>query len=189
MKKLINYNFTNFQSVSKRSMDTAVIFGSGTCPSSSKLYKSAYKLGEFLASKGYNIANGGYFGVMEASAKGASLFNVERIGVVFRGYKSNTNQYLTKVVETKSYLERLSKLIELGNVYFVFEGESGTLLEFFALLALTKRGEINKKVFCIGKKWIRIKKFFKKQMEFLDNVPDKKFYFFESLDELIEKLI
>lgn len=137
-------------------MQTAVIFGSGNCSSKTKLYKNAMALGELLARKGYNIANGGYSGVMEGSAKGAAKFNVERIGVVFKDYKSLPNIYITSIVEATSYLDRLEKLISLGDLFFIFEGGSGTLLELVALLALKERKLKKAQVFCIGRKWRKI---------------------------------
>ncbi|ROL57275.1 hypothetical protein D9V84_04600 [Bacteroidetes/Chlorobi group bacterium Naka2016] len=137
-------------------MKTAVIFGSGNCSSKSKLYKDAMALGELLARKGYNIANGGYSGVMEGSAKGAAKFNVERIGVVFKNYKSLPNRFLTQIIESNSYLQRLEKLISLGDLFFILEGGSGTLLELAALLALKERKLKKAQVFCVGRKWQKI---------------------------------
>lgn len=137
-------------------MKTAVVFGSGHCSPRSKLYKDAMSLGEILARKGYNIANGGYAGVMESSAKGAAKFNVERIGVVFRNYKSQPNPYLTKIIEARSYLDRLEKLITIGDLFIVFEGGSGTLLELVSLLALKDRNLKTALVICIGEKWRKV---------------------------------
>ncbi|MEJ5286608.1 MAG: hypothetical protein CH6_1909 [Candidatus Kapaibacterium sp.] len=166
-------------------MKTAVIFGSGRCSTRTRMYYSAFRLGEILAKKGFNIANGGYGGVMEASAKGASVFNVQRIGVIFRNYKSFPNKYINRTIEANSYIERLEKLIELGDVFFVFEGGSGTLLEIVALLTLKERGLNNAPVFCVGRKWRKIVNFIKKISKFekLDEI-ERQIKFVEDVNEI-----
>ncbi len=166
----------------------AVIFGSGTCSPKTKLYKSAFDLGKFLAEKGYNIANGGYFGVMEASAKGASYSGVQRIGVVFKNYNQNVNKYITKIIETSSYIDRLNKLIEIGDLFFIFEGETGTLLEFAALLALSKRRLSQKNVFCIGKQWKKLNRFLYRNIKGFKKSEINNFFFVENIEEIRLKL-
>ncbi|MCX7879855.1 MAG: LOG family protein [Ignavibacteria bacterium] len=133
---------------------TAVIFGNGKCLQDSGTYKFAFEVGRLLGEKGYNIVNGGYYGVMEASAKGASSFQVERIGVVLRKGVKVPNIFLTRIIEVDTYLERLQKLVELGDIFLVFYGGSGTLLEFFALLALKERSFLQKEIICCGRKWL-----------------------------------
>jgi predicted Rossmann-fold nucleotide-binding protein len=49
-----------------------VVFGSSSCSIDSSLYLHAMKLGELLATAGYDITNGGYSGIMEAVSLGAS---------------------------------------------------------------------------------------------------------------------
>lgn len=165
-------------------MQNAVIFGDGKCSPRTKVYKSALLLGEMLGARKYNIVNGGYFGVMEASAKGAASFGVERIGVIVKTYKSTPNKYLTQVIEVNSYLERLQKLIEMGTIYFVYPGGSGTLLELTALLALKERNLLKGNIFCIGKEWRKFQKFLYKDLKNFKNVSFKDFYFIEKMDEL-----
>ncbi len=170
-------------------MKVAVILGSGKCSRRTKLYRSAYTLGEFLGKYGIPIANGGYYGVMEASAKGASKYNVDRIGVVFKKYNSLSNKYLSRIVEANSYLERLNVLIEIGNEFFVFYGGSGTLLELTALLALKERELVDANVYCIGKQWKKFLNIYSKMFrdKAQSNLPEGIFVY-ESVDELIVEL-
>ncbi|MFN3780587.1 MAG: LOG family protein [Candidatus Kapaibacteriota bacterium] len=170
-------------------MKSAVIFGSGKCSPKTKLYSSAYTLGEFLGRYGISIVNGGYYGVMEASAKGASIHNAERIGVIFKKYNSLPNKYISRIVEANSYLERLNILIELGNAFFVFYGGSGTLLELTALLALMERNLIDVNVYCIGKQWKKFLNFYSKMFmgKAQSDLPEGVCYY-ESVDELIVEL-
>ena len=48
------------------------VFGTGAAKPGDKKYVLAEQLGRLLAESGFAIANGGYGGTMEASAKGAS---------------------------------------------------------------------------------------------------------------------
>ncbi len=134
-------------------MLNAVFFGDGKCKPNTRKYRAAEKLSESIASLGFNIVNGGYYGIMEASAKGASKFPVEKIGVVLENSAVQPNKYLSSIKLASSYLERLKILVETGDIFFVFEGGSGTLLEASALVALCERKLIEKPIFFIGKKW------------------------------------
>lgn len=172
-------------------MPNAVIFGDGKCGPRTKKYKSAMSLAELLSSMGYNIVNGGYGGVMEASARGASKYPVERIGIVIENYYRKPNRYLTRMVYVPSYLNRLKLLIDMGDLYFFFEGGSGTLLEFMALIALYERGIIEKHTFCFGGKWMKFLNFLYNTFNLSNNVLNYLHYFknFEVKDELIKELV
>lgn len=168
-------------------MKIAVIFGSGKCTKKSNLYKSAEKLGSFLAEQGIDIATGGYQGVMEAASKGASKHKVNRIGVVFRSYKSVPNPFITQIIETSSYLERLQKFVELGDTFFIFEGGSGTLLEFCSLIALKERNIVEGKIFCIGKKWKKLFYFLNKTFKLnLEEMEGRGIFFLNSVEEFVQ---
>lgn len=162
-------------------MEKITIFGDGNCTSDSALYKLAFEVGAILASKGISIVNGGYGGVMEASFKGASQYPVERIAIVTDTYSKSVSKYATIIINTKSYLERLSKLLDTGEMHIFLEGGSGTLLEFVAYNALFERKIICKKAICIGNRW-------EKLLEFLDETFDIKtlkqfIYIVQTLDE------
>lgn len=57
------------------------VFGTGRAKTGDKNYKEAQELGRLLAGAGFAIANGGYGGTMEASAKGAKEAGGEVVGV------------------------------------------------------------------------------------------------------------
>ena len=50
---------------------TVTIFGSSLPGPESAAYAEARRLGQLLAESGFQVANGGYAGLMEASARGA----------------------------------------------------------------------------------------------------------------------
>lgn len=106
------------------------IFGAGNARQGDSAYETARATGAKLAELGYTIANGGYGGTMEASARGARDAGGRTIGVLCSLWKSRPNPYLDETVVTGSLYERVSKLIELGTGgYVVLPGATGTLVE------------------------------------------------------------
>jgi len=77
-------------------------------------YDLAEQVGAELARLGYAVANGGYGGAMEASAKGAKGAHGRTIGVTCPAWSSQPNRFLDCVVETDCFRDRLFKLIEMG---------------------------------------------------------------------------
>ncbi len=136
-------------------MSIITIFGSGTCKEDSDEYKLAEKLGKLLSDKGFDIATGGYGGIMEAALKGASQNDVKRIGVVTEFYKEmKPNAYVNEVINVETYIDRLSKLVEIGNAYVILPGETGTLLEFSTVWTLKDKKIISDKpIICFGEVW------------------------------------
>lgn len=136
-------------------MPTIAIFGSSTAEPDSKSYKHAELAGEFLSKSGFDIATGGYGGIMEAALKGASLGNGGRIGVTLGFYsKRIKNRYVIEEIITFDYMDRLKKLLEISHGYVIMPGGSGTMLEFAAALALSERSRLGRKpIICIGKIW------------------------------------
>lgn len=162
-------------------MEKITIFGDGKCISDSALYNLAFEVGAIIASKGISIVNGGYGGVMEASFKGASKYPVQKIAIVSDTYNKFVSHFATKIISTRSYLERLSKLLEEGEMYIFFEGGSGTLLEFVAFNALYERKIINKKAVCIGDRWEKLLKFLEETFDL--KIPKHSIYVVKTLAE------
>lgn len=133
-----------------------VFFGDGNCSEGSNLYKEAELAGHLIASRGINVVTGGYAGIMDACLKGAVPFGVERIAVVAKTYRKTISTFATKIIETENYLERLDKLLSLGDAFVIFEGGTGTLLELTALWALGERRLVSKPVFCVDFYWQKI---------------------------------
>ena len=99
-------------------------------------FKAAYEVARLCAQKGYTIVNGGVPGVMKASTMGAKSANGKAIGVtffpedipVFEG-RDETNK-VDHLIVVENYLERTLKLLELGHIYVIFNGGTGTISEF-----------------------------------------------------------
>jgi len=111
-------------------------FGFADAKPEDPLYKEAFELSKFLASKGFVAINGGGPGVMKAVSEGAKAAKGTAIGVTF--YPRDVTNFegrdpsnpMDKEIKTSNYLERTLKLLELGDAYVVFKGGTGTVSEF-----------------------------------------------------------
>ena len=117
------------------------VFGSGDPQPGEAEYQTALAVGRKLTELGYAVANGGYGGTMEASARGSKEAGGETIGVVCSLWKSSPNPYIDRVISTGNLPERLQTLIELGlSGYVVLPGATGTLAELAWAWELSCRG-------------------------------------------------
>jgi len=82
-----------------------------------------------LAEGGFAVANGGYAGLMEASARGAREAGGHTIGVTCAVWPQAANPWIAEEVRANSFPERIMKLIHLGDAYVVLPGGTGTLAE------------------------------------------------------------
>lgn len=105
-------------------------------------YQAAYATAELLAKHGFTIVNGGGPGVMKASSLGAHAGGGQAIGVTF--YPKDMPSFegrdqsnpLDEEIKTESYVERTLKIMEIADVYVVFNGGTGTVSEFGMAWAL-----------------------------------------------------
>ena len=112
------------------------VFGYSEAKPGSKLYKDAYETARLLAQKGFTIVNGGGPGVMQASTEGAHAGGGRVIGVYFNpvgmtnfeGKDPGNN--VDQEIEMSNYVERTLKLLDLGEIYVIFNGGTGTISEF-----------------------------------------------------------
>lgn len=99
-------------------------------------FKAAFEVAALCAKRGYTVVNGGGPGVMKASTLGAKSAGGKTIGVtffpkdipMFEG-RDQTN-VVDELIVTNSYLERTLKLLEIGQVFIIFNGGTGTISEF-----------------------------------------------------------
>jgi uncharacterized protein (TIGR00725 family) len=119
-------------------------FGFADTSPSDPLYKEAYECAKFLTSKGLIAINGGGPGTMRAVSEGAKSAGGTVIGVTFypkdiTNFEGrDPNNPIDEEVVTKNYLERTLKLLELGDVYVIFAGGTGTISEFGMAWGLAK---------------------------------------------------
>lgn len=108
---------------------TITIFGSSLPVEGSAAYADAQRLGRLLAKAGHAVCNGGYAGLMEASARGAREAGGHTIGVTCTIWPRAANPYIVEEVHTHSFPQRLMTLVERGDAYVVLPGGTGTLAE------------------------------------------------------------
>ncbi len=138
------------------------VFGSSRPVAGDAEYRIAYDVGRELALSGLVVCTGGYGGVMEAAARGARelpsspLDSGHRtIGVVARAFAGRTaNRWIDRVITVDSLVDRLLKLISLGDAYVVLRGGTGTLLELAAVWEFMNKHVMQEKpAVIVGPHW------------------------------------
>ena len=130
------------------------IFGSATPQTGSGEYDLAYVLGKELALAGFAICNGGYAGTMEAAAKGAKDSGGTTYGVTTSVFTGTANRWIEEEIREQSPIDRLMKLVSLGDAYVILPGGTGTLLELAAVWELMNKGILQQKpTIIVGPFW------------------------------------
>ncbi len=100
------------------------------------LYWAVYQVARKVAESGYVVVEGGGPGVMLAAGKGAKEGGGKVIGVTLEANdipnfrERDPRNPIDEEIKTKTYVERTLKLMEVGDVYIIFKGGSGTISEF-----------------------------------------------------------
>jgi uncharacterized protein (TIGR00725 family) len=131
------------------------VFGSNDGREGDSAYETARSVGRKLAESGYAVANGGYGGTMEASARGAKEGGGRTIGVTCSVWRSAANAYIDETVVTESLMKRLARLLELGRSgYVVLPGATGTLVELAVSWEHMCKGlVVHRLLVCVGDFW------------------------------------
>jgi uncharacterized protein (TIGR00725 family) len=133
------------------------VFGSSLACEGSSEYAIAYDCGKYLAEAGFSICNGGYGGVMEASAKGAREAGGSTVGVTVNHWERRANEWIEREIKTSQLIDRLTKLVELGDAYVILKGGTGTLLEFACVLELMNKDLMKRKpIVLVGDFWGKV---------------------------------
>jgi uncharacterized protein (TIGR00730 family) len=152
---------------SKPSGKVVTVFGSSKPQPGEHEYELARKLGGLIAKAGFTICNGGYGGTMEAAARGAKEAGGSTTGVTMESVNPQANQWIDKTIVVKTLIDRLMKLVELGDAYVVLRGGTGTLLELAAVWELMNKRMIRSRpVVVIGKFWDSTVETVKKELGF-----------------------
>ena len=106
-------------------MKTVTVFGSSLPNEGTAAYVEARRLGRLLAEAGFAVCNGGYNGIMEASARGAREAGRHTIGVTCMVWQRPANPFIAEEIHTRSFPERLMTLVERADAYVVLPGGTG----------------------------------------------------------------
>lgn len=130
------------------------VFGSSRPQEGEAQYQTAWELGRDLARAGFIVCNGGYGGIMEASARGSKEADGETIGVTVEVFRRTANRWIDTEVRTKSLAERIAKLVDSADGYVILRGGTGTLLELaYVWEFINKRLIPEKPVVLLGPFW------------------------------------
>ncbi|RLI74676.1 TIGR00725 family protein [Archaeoglobales archaeon] len=111
------------------------VIGSSHCDE--KLYSIAYNVGRLIAERGWILINGGLWGVMEASAKGAKENGGIVVGIL-PGGKGNVNPYIDIKIATNMYHARNMIIVYSADALIAIGGEYGTISEMAIALKENK---------------------------------------------------
>lgn len=126
------------------------VFGSGQVREDATGYRRALELGRVLAQAGFTVCNGGYGGVMEASARGARQAGGQTIGITMRHSRKPANRWIGDPRPESTWQDRLFKLIETGDAYVFLDGGTGTLTELFVAWEMANQALIQKTMVLYG---------------------------------------
>lgn len=115
------------------------VFGSSRPQESDPEFLLAMELGKELARGGFVVCNGGYAGIMEASARGAKEAGGSTVGVTLEAFAGRANRWIDDEIRVRSLTERLAKLVDMGDGYVILKGGTGTLLELAYIWELTNK--------------------------------------------------
>jgi hypothetical protein len=99
-----------------------------------------------LAEAGLAVGNGGYEGLMAASARGAREAGGHTIGITCVLWPRAANPWIDEEVRTHSFSERLMTLIERGDAYIVLPGGTGTLAELALAWEMMNKSSLSRTV-------------------------------------------
>jgi uncharacterized protein (TIGR00725 family) len=108
----------------------ATVFGWAGAEPGSTLYMEGVKLGEGLSRAGYTVRCGGYFGLMEAVARGAREAGGRCVGICLDMFGDKpSNSYVTDVERAADLFDRLRSLIVGSDILIAQHGSLGTVAE------------------------------------------------------------
>lgn len=130
-------------------------FGSALIGQESAIWQSSYKLGVELARAGAIVLNGGYGGLMEATAAGARSVGGITVGITCENLpEKGPNPYILHEWKVERWDQRLIALVWLADGYVILPGSSGTLVELAMVIETQLKGFIPPRpVVCLTRFW------------------------------------
>ena len=131
------------------------IFGSARTKKDEWPYKTAMKMGEMLARRGFAVISGGGPGIMEAANRGARHGKGVSVGLNIQlPLEQKANRYQNKSLTFRHFFARKVMFVKYASGYVIMPGGFGTLDEFFESLTLIQTGKIRKfPVVLMGRKY------------------------------------
>jgi uncharacterized protein (TIGR00725 family) len=93
--------------------------------------------------EGFAVCSGGYGGVMEAVSRGAKEAGGKVMAVTTEWFSElKVNPWADEEIRTATFLERLQRIIEVGDAYLALKGGIGTLTEISTVWSLLQTHSI-----------------------------------------------
>ncbi len=100
-------------------------------------FLDAKETASLLAKNGYTIIDGGGPGIMKAATDGAHNGGGKAIGITYYPDPEEKNfegrdpkNLFDEEIKTTTYVERTLKIMDMADVYLIFNGGTGTISEF-----------------------------------------------------------
>ncbi|MCX6142315.1 MAG: LOG family protein [Ignavibacteriales bacterium] len=133
------------------------VFGSSRPREGEPEYLEAREVGKALALEGFVVCNGGYGGIMEASARGAKEAGGETIGVTVDTFTRTANRWIDREIRKATLPERIAVLVDSADGYVILKGGTGTLLELaYVWEFINKKFVEEKPIVIVGDFWTRV---------------------------------
>lgn len=154
-----------------KAIKSVAIFGCSCGEAGDEHYENARLTAFEIAKSGRTIVNGGGPGVMLASTLGAKeadgkvklVYYKPELASQFEG--GNTDNIADESYEEANYILRTKKLLELADIYVIFNGGTGTISEFAMAWGVARLYiDHHKPLILFGKFWHEIMNVFKKNM-------------------------
>lgn len=159
----------------------ATTFGGSEFLPNSEEYQEGIILGKFLAEQGYEVRNGGYYGLMEATSRGVKEAGGRCVGITNQAFRNKpANQFLTQEIRQKDLFDRNRLLMQDSQLFVIQKGSIGTLMELIEIWELLyTKTYFDRRVCLIGGFWRQI-------LNSLKDLPikPKEFKYLEVYDSL-----
>jgi uncharacterized protein (TIGR00725 family) len=130
------------------------VFGSSRPRDGEPEYLEARAVGQELARTGFVLCNGGYGGIMEASARGAKEAGGSTMGITVETFTRQPNRWIDREIRKPTLMERLATLVDSADGYVVLKGGTGTLLELaYVWEFINKRFMPERPIIVYGEFW------------------------------------
>lgn len=123
-----------------------VVFAGNECVKEKEeyYYSSAYETGKLLSQAGFIVVTGGGPGLMNQVMKGAYENGGKTIGICLVNPQILHSAYVSQKLMYKNLNKRQEKLLSIADGFISLPGGVGTFYEIFAVLALKRKGELDK---------------------------------------------
>jgi len=174
-------------------MNITVFGGSSLSPDRAE-YQEAMRLGRLLAQAGHTVLTGGYMGTMEAVSRGAVEAGGHTIGVtceeIERWRVTPANPWVQEEWKRATLTERMTSLMESGEVLMALPGGAGTLAEIsLAWNRLAVKSLSPRPLILIGDGWrLLFETFFRAQETYIRPADRSMLTYASTVDDAVASL-